>query len=176
MASSCEIETVVEWYDPMHGEWEDIRSSEYAFLTKHMAQNELYVSFKLSQQEYMDIVSTKFSAIANTRDVPSETIVMIRFVHSNPASNNEPIIDTVELKIKATTENKLDFCDLSVLSIDQDSAMVDRHYYQVGTADEDGWEKRIFVSTQLSGVEQLSAECVALYHMALEYQTVEGNW
>jgi hypothetical protein len=153
MASSCEIETIVEWFDPMQGEWEDIRSSEYSFLTKHMAQNELYVSFKLSQEEYMNIVSQKFSQRMNTRDVPAETIVMIRFVHFNPASNKEPIIDTVELKIKGTTESKLDFCDLSVLNIDQESRMVAKHFYQVGTNQEDGWEKRIFVSTQLSGAE-----------------------
>jgi hypothetical protein len=73
--------------------------------------------------------------------------------------------------IKSSNEDADSLCanDFMNLGVDPETSMINQHYYQVGKGDQDGWEKKIFVSTKLMNLDTLGEGCVERFRTAVEY-------
>jgi hypothetical protein len=109
---------------------------------------------------------------------PESILIKVRFVTTNPANTADIWRDNVDLVIISSNEDATSLCetDLTNIAVDPDFTMIGKHYYQVKDGEEEGWEKAIFVRTQLTGVEGVPEECAKLLKRSVDIQNANGNW
>jgi hypothetical protein len=104
--------------------------------------------------------------------------INVRFITFNPANDAQIIEDTLEVMIISSNEDSTKLCenDFANLAVDQEFNMIDMHYYQVGEGERDGWEKAIFINTQLNGLDTLGEGCIELFRTAVDFKSKNDHW